>query len=172
MSCTWHFWYCWRRHTLIERSISMLGSYSGGIGRRITVWDWPKQKVRPYLKNNLKKKGIAQVVNQHLSGKQLQSPEFKPQYHQNFFKLLFFSFFLIVYTFTHMYIHLLICIYIYSYVYTLFEPPLPSAMPCTIPRPPPSIPLASKQNLFCPLLQFCWRADISNNKKDIVFLLA
>jgi hypothetical protein len=26
--------------------------------------------------------------------------------------------------------------------------------------------------LFCPLLQFCWRQNIRDNKKDIVFLLA
>jgi hypothetical protein len=25
--------------------------------------------------------------------------------------------------------------------------------------------------MFCPLLLFCWREDISHNKKDIVFLL-
>jgi hypothetical protein len=35
----------------------------------------------------------------------------------------------------------------------------------------PLYPLASRQNLFCPFLQFCCREDISNNKKDIVFLL-
>jgi hypothetical protein len=32
-------------------------------------------------------------------------------------------------------------------------------------------PLTSRQNLFCPFLQFCWRVDKSNNKKDKVFLL-
>jgi hypothetical protein len=32
-------------------------------------------------------------------------------------------------------------------------------------------PLASKQNLFCVFLQFCWRGEISNNKKSIAFLL-
>jgi hypothetical protein len=31
--------------------------------------------------------------------------------------------------------------------------------------------LTSRQNLFCPLLQFCWREDINNNKKGIAFLL-
>jgi hypothetical protein len=35
----------------------------------------------------------------------------------------------------------------------------------------PPTPLSSRQNLFCPFLQFCWRVDISNNKKDLVFLL-
>jgi hypothetical protein len=30
--------------------------------------------------------------------------------------------------------------------------------------------LASGQNLFCPL-QFCWRENIGDNKKDIAFLL-
>jgi hypothetical protein len=35
-----------------------------------------------------------------------------------------------------------------------------------------SFPYPSKQNLFCPLvLQFCWRENISDNKKDIAFLL-
>jgi hypothetical protein len=52
---------------------------------------------------------------------------------------------------------------IYSYVHTLFGPFLPTALPPTS--------LTSSQNLFCPLLQFCWREDISNNKKDMVFLL-
>jgi hypothetical protein len=45
-----------------------------------------------------------------------------------------------------------------------------------LPPPPTSIifphPLASQQNLFCPLLQFCWRENITDNKKDIAFLLA
>jgi hypothetical protein len=38
---------------------------------------------------------------------------------------------------------------------------------------PPFAPisLASRQNLFCPFLQLCWREDLSNNKKDIAFLL-
>jgi hypothetical protein len=42
--------------------------------------------------------------------------------------------------------------------------------PCSPPPSSPSTPLASRQNLFCPLLQFCWREDISNSKKDIAFL--
>jgi hypothetical protein len=37
---------------------------------------------------------------------------------------------------------------------------------------PPPIPLASRQNLFCPLLKFCWKKNIRDNKKDIAFLLA
>jgi hypothetical protein len=37
--------------------------------------------------------------------------------------------------------------------------------------PHPHHPLSSRQNLFFPLLQFCWRVDISNNKKDTAFLL-
>jgi hypothetical protein len=60
-----------------------------------------------------------------------------------------------------LFIHLFICAYI---VWAI--PP-----PCS---PPPSsfpIPLAFRQNLFWPLIQFCWREDISKNKKDIVFLL-
>jgi hypothetical protein len=35
----------------------------------------------------------------------------------------------------------------------------------------PSMPLIFRQNLFCPFLQFCWKIDISNNKKDKAFLL-
>jgi hypothetical protein len=44
---------------------------------------------------------------------------------------------------------------------------------CAIPtHTPPAQPLASRQNLFCPhLLQFCWRENIRDNKKDIVFFL-
>jgi hypothetical protein len=63
---------------------------------------------------------------------------------------------------------LFIFLFIYSYVHTLFGPfvlPAPNPLPLT-----PG-PLTSRQNLFCPLLQFCWRVDISNNKKDIAFLL-
>jgi hypothetical protein len=55
---------------------------------------------------------------------------------------------------------------IYSYVHALFGPFLPTAPSLS---PPP--PLASRQNLFCPFLQFCWREDTSNNKKDKAFLL-
>jgi hypothetical protein len=41
-----------------------------------------------------------------------------------------------------------------------------------LPNPPLSpIPLTSKLNLFCPL-QFCWRENITDDKKDIAFLLA
>jgi hypothetical protein len=58
------------------------------------------------------------------------------------------SFFIIAYSFFHMSIHCL--------------------GPC--PLPLPLAPLTSRQNLFCPLLQFCWREGISD-KKDIVFLL-
>jgi hypothetical protein len=59
-------------------------------------------------------------------------------------------------------------LFIYSYVHTLFGSflPFPSS-----PLPLPPIPLASRQNLFCPFLQFCWREDISNNKEDKAFLL-
>jgi hypothetical protein len=54
---------------------------------------------------------------------------------------------------------------IYSYVHTLFRPSLPLA-----PYLPPS-------NHFLPcfqaaLLQFCWRENLRDNKKDIAFLLA
>jgi hypothetical protein len=44
-------------------------------------------------------------------------------------------------------------------MYTLFGP-LP-------PTPPPT----SGQNLFSPLLWFCWKENIWNSKKDIAFLL-
>jgi hypothetical protein len=37
--------------------------------------------------------------------------------------------------------------------------------------PVPCLPLASRQNLFYAFLQFCWRVEISTNKKDIAFLL-
>jgi hypothetical protein len=39
------------------------------------------------------------------------------------------------------------------------------------PAPSPPTILTFRQNLFCPLLQFYWKVDISNNKKDLVFLL-
>jgi hypothetical protein len=49
-----------------------------------------------------------------------------------------------------------------SHVHTLFGSFLPLAPPT----------LHSRQNLFYTFLQFCcWRAEISNNKKDIAFLL-
>jgi hypothetical protein len=66
-----------------------------------------------------------------------------------------FGVFFIVYSFIHMCIH---CLGHLS--------PLPSGSSL-----PPATTLASRQNLFFPLLQFCWREDISDNKKDIVFLL-
>jgi hypothetical protein len=59
-------------------------------------------------------------------------------------------------------------LFIYSYVHTLFGPFL-SLPPHFLPLP--CTPLASRQNLFCPLLQFSWREDINNNKKVIAFLL-
>jgi hypothetical protein len=45
------------------------------------------------------------------------------------------------------------------------------SLPCS---PSPSLlstPPTSRQNLFCPFLQFYWRVDMSNNKKDKAFLL-
>jgi hypothetical protein len=53
-------------------------------------------------------------------------------------------------------------------MHTLFGPLLPPT-PC--PFLLPQTPLISRQNLFCPLLQFCWREDKTNDKKDIVLLL-
>jgi hypothetical protein len=57
------------------------------------------------------------------------------------------------------------CLLIYSYVHTLSGPSLPAAPHHSL--SPTS--LASRQNLFCPLLQFCWREDIRNYKKDSAF---
>jgi hypothetical protein len=33
----------------------------------------------------------------------------------------------------------------------------------------PLTPLTSRQNLFCPFLQFRWRVDISNNNRHSIF---
>jgi hypothetical protein len=66
------------------------------------------------------------------------------------------------------YILFFVYLFIYSYVHTLFGPSLPPA-PGPFSLPPTC--LTSRQNLSCPLLQFCWREDISDNKKDIAFLL-
>jgi hypothetical protein len=41
------------------------------------------------------------------------------------------------------------------------------APPCLL----PTTFLISRQNMFCPLLQLCWRENIRDNKKDITFLL-
>jgi hypothetical protein len=46
--------------------------------------------------------------------------------------------------------------------FSLLPPSLPS----------PLSPLPSRQNLFCAFPQFHGRVEISNNKKDIAFLLA
>jgi hypothetical protein len=56
-------------------------------------------------------------------------------------------------------------LFIYLYVFTLLGPFLPPT-PHTHPLPPHPTWLPG-----CPFLQFCWREDISNNKKDIAFLL-
>jgi hypothetical protein len=66
--------------------------------------------------------------------------------------------FLSLHSLLKLFIHLFICVYIVW------------AISCPFPLPPPSppTPLALRQNLFCPLLQFCWR----DNKKDMEFLLA
>jgi hypothetical protein len=58
-------------------------------------------------------------------------------------------------------------LFTYSYVQTSFGSFLPLCLPPPL-HPPPT---ASRQNLFCPFLQFCWRVNISNNKKGIGFLL-
>jgi hypothetical protein len=58
-------------------------------------------------------------------------------------------------------------LFIYSYVHTLYT----LFGPFLLPTPSPPTPFASRQNMFCPLLQFCWWEDISTNKKDVIFLL-
>jgi hypothetical protein len=59
----------------------------------------------------------------------------------------------------------IICSFIHMYIHCLGHHSLN-------PLPPPTllIPLTLRQSLFCPLLQFCWRENISN-RKDIAFLL-
>jgi hypothetical protein len=64
---------------------------------------------------------------------------------------------------------LFVCLFIYSHVHTLFGPSFPPAPPLATSFSP--TPFASRQSLFYPLLQFCWREDTSNNKKDKAFLL-
>jgi hypothetical protein len=61
-----------------------------------------------------------------------------------------------------LFIHLLICAYT---VCTIFSP-----YSSHILLPPTWLPL--RQTLFCPLFQFGWRENISNNKTDRTFLLA
>jgi hypothetical protein len=52
-----------------------------------------------------------------------------------------------------------------AYIVWVISPSCPSFLT-------PPTPLNSRQNLFCPLLQFCWREYIRDNKKDMAFLLA
>jgi hypothetical protein len=56
-------------------------------------------------------------------------------------------------------------LFTYAYIVWAIPPPYP------LPFPLSPIPLTSRQSLFCPSLQFCWREDISNNEKDKAFLL-
>jgi hypothetical protein len=63
--------------------------------------------------------------------------------------------FLFFYSFIHMCIHCL----------GHFSPLYPTLSLSQHPH------LASRQSLFCPFIQFCWREDISNNKTDKEFLL-
>jgi hypothetical protein len=51
-------------------------------------------------------------------------------------------------------------------VHTFFRPFLPPT-----PHSLPHTPLISRQNMFCPFPQFCWKQDINNNKKNRTFLL-
>jgi hypothetical protein len=65
--------------------------------------------------------------------------------------------------------HSFFSLFFYSHVHTLFRPfQSPASHPLPVSNLPP---LSSRQNLFCPFLQFCWSVDISNNKQDIAFLL-
>jgi hypothetical protein len=50
-------------------------------------------------------------------------------------------------------------LFIYSHVHILFGPFLPLLPTASSISPQPR--LASRQSLFCPFLQFCWREDIS-----------
>jgi hypothetical protein len=63
--------------------------------------------------------------------------------------------------FLSLFIFIFLVVYIYSYMYTLGH---------LFPRMHPH-PLTYRQNLFHPFLQFCWRENIRDNKKDIAFLL-
>jgi hypothetical protein len=65
-----------------------------------------------------------------------------------------------------LFICLFYCLLIYSYVHTLFGTSVPPTS-CLLPLH--TTTLTFKKKLFCPLLQFCWRKDISNNKKDSIF---
>jgi hypothetical protein len=81
-------------------------------------------------------------------------------------KSFFFSFFLrgVLCSFIYL-LKILFCyFYIYLHVYTLFRPPPTS--------PPPNIPFFTTcgQNLFHTLVvQFCWRKNIWDKKKNIAF---
>jgi hypothetical protein len=67
-------------------------------------------------------------------------------------RLVCFLFFIIIFSF----LHLLTCVYIF----------------CAASLPTPHFyPSAFRLNLFHPLLWFCWRENIRDNKKDILFLL-
>jgi hypothetical protein len=59
---------------------------------------------------------------------------------------------------------------VYSFIHMCVQS-LGHLSPLPLPSLPPTL-LTSRQNLFCPLLQFCWREDINDNKKDMAFLLA
>jgi hypothetical protein len=66
-------------------------------------------------------------------------------------------------TCTMLFLNFFFCFFLYSLIYMCIHclghlSPLPPIL---------SLSLASRQNLFCPYLQFCWREDISNNKDSI-----
>jgi hypothetical protein len=85
-------------------------------------------------------------------------------------QLILFVFFFylgcVVLFFGGIFIYLFLLLFIYSHVHTLFGSFLLPAPFSTL--SPPPLPF---QNLFCALLLFLWRAEISNNKKDTAFLL-
>jgi hypothetical protein len=68
------------------------------------------------------------------------------------------------------YIYIYICLFIYSFIHICMHS-LGHFSTQDTHLPSPCLPLASRQNLFFPFLQFFWREDISDNKKDIAFLL-
>jgi hypothetical protein len=62
-------------------------------------------------------------------------------------------------------------LFIYLFIHMCIHWAISPSCPLPPPYPPsfPLYPLTSRQNPFCSLLQFCWRKDISNNKKDSIF---
>jgi hypothetical protein len=77
-----------------------------------------------------------------------------------------------IHTYIYMYIYMNVYIYEYIYIYSYIHMCIHCLGHFSLLTPPlPSPPLSSRQNLFCAFLQFCWRVEINNNKKDKAFLL-